>query len=139
MSAVDGWALVRDSCRVQVHAANGRGVMAEGVVIAYSRTPQVCVRADDGSQSWWGTDLRIDVVATGVPIPPAPAAGSPARQLDPADAVAVAVCELRGHSRSAHRLLGFCAKCPGRTVEQEVVGWRLLATRLTPDDAAALP
>lgn len=128
-------ALVRDRCRVRVHAANGTGVLAEGVVVAYSRTPQVCVRNDDGTQGWWGIDLRIEILGHGMQVP----VTAPARTLGPADAVALAVCELKGHSRAAHKLLGFCAMCPGRTVEQEVVGWRLVATRWPDTRTAALP
>lgn len=31
---------------------------------------------------------------------------------------------LFGHSRAAHKLFGWCASCPDRTVRQEVDAWR---------------
>lgn len=34
---------------------------------------------------------------------------------------------LFGHSRSAHKLFGFCASCPDRTMREEVVAWRAWA------------
>ncbi|GAA2657589.1 hypothetical protein [Nonomuraea recticatena] len=35
-----------------------------------------------------------------------------------------------GHSESAHRLLGWCSHCPGRSAAAEVVAWRSWAITL---------
>lgn len=119
--SLDGRGLVERAARVQVragyHTPEGHQppVVAEGVVVAYSDHPQICVRGDDGVQSWWPTSLPVEELNVATPPPPPPAA------------TVVAVVHPWGHSHSAHVLLGWCGHCKGRTVEQEVIGWRVWA------------
>lgn len=68
--------LVANTARVRVRSGalgQERHVMAEGKVVAYSQHPQICVEADDGTQSWWPVTLPVDVVPA---LPPEPPVGS---------------------------------------------------------------
>jgi hypothetical protein len=53
--------LMADQARVRVWDMQGASIFAEGVVVAYSGTPMLCVRADNGTKSWWGVELPLDV------------------------------------------------------------------------------
>lgn len=43
---------------------------------------------------------------------------------------------LFGHSRAAHRLFGWCASCPDRTMRQGVDAWRLWGSMLAANQGA---
>jgi hypothetical protein len=43
-----------------VTVSNADDIVAEGEVVAFSRTPHVLIRADDGSTSWWPITLDFE-------------------------------------------------------------------------------
>jgi hypothetical protein len=52
--------LLRDSATVRVWDAQHSSVFVEGTVIAYSLTPMICVRAEDGTKHWHASTLPIE-------------------------------------------------------------------------------
>lgn len=55
----DAMRMVENGSYVAVRNDMG-AVMAQGEVVAFSRTPQVLVRAEDGTQSWWPITLNFE-------------------------------------------------------------------------------
>ncbi len=43
-----------------------------------------------------------------------------------------------GHSRAGHRVHGWCSRCPGREVWEELLAWRLRDNEVA-DDYSGIP